>query len=97
MGVKLTRIMNRYAQPGMWAAGICTAAGIVCQHFSPIPWMAAVLFVLGAFLAGLPVLVRAIQGLRFKTVGIECLVSIAVIGAFSLFHVFHPMHCHEFE
>ena len=31
--------------------------------------------------AGSPILFRAVQGLRFKTVGIECLVSIAVIGA----------------
>lgn len=84
MELKLTRFINRYALPCMWIAGICTVAGIVFHHFITLPRLAAPLFCLGALLAGFPILYRAIQGLRFKTVGIECLVSIAVIGAFSI-------------
>lgn len=84
MELKLARFINRYSQPCMWAAGICTAAGIVFHHLIPRPYLASPLFCLGALLAGFPILYRAIQGLRFKTVGIECLVSIAVIGAFSI-------------
>ncbi len=82
MELKLTQWINRYSLPCMWAAGICTVAGIVFHHILPLPRFAAVLFLFGALLAGFPVLYRAIQGLRFKTIGIECLVSIAVIGAF---------------
>lgn len=82
MELKLTRLINRYSQPCMWIAGICTAAGIVFHHVIPLPLLAAPLFCMGAMLAGFPILYRAVQGLRFKTIGIECLVSIAVVGAF---------------
>ena len=78
MELKLARFINRYSQPCMWEAGICTAAGIVFHHLIPRPYLASPLFCLGALLAGFPILYRAIQGLRFKTVGIECLVSTTV-------------------
>lgn len=42
---------------------------------------AMIFYLVGTILCGLPILYRGIQGLRFKTVGIEVLVSIAVIGA----------------
>ncbi|RHO33612.1 heavy metal translocating P-type ATPase [Roseburia sp. AM16-25] len=43
--------------------------------------LANVLFLIAFALSGLPILFRAIQALRFKTVSIELLVSIAAIGA----------------
>lgn len=84
MGMKLTKLINRWSLPCMWAAGGCTAAGIAFHYLLPLPQLAVPLFCFGAFLAGFPILYRAIQGLRFKAVGIECLVSIAVIGAFAI-------------
>lgn len=82
MDIKISQMINRGSQPCMLAAGVCTAAGIAVGRLFSLTQLAAALFCIGALLAGFPILYRAVQGLRFKTVGIECLVSIAVIGAF---------------
>lgn len=43
-----------------------------------------VAFVLASIIAAIPVMLRAISALRYKTISIELLVSIAVIGAFMI-------------
>ncbi len=39
-------------------------------------------FILASIISAVPILLRAISALRFKTISIELLVSIAVVGAF---------------
>lgn len=78
---KLQRKIQKYSVPAMWAAGVLTLLGLV---FSKLPgWEtpARALYILATVLAGVPILFRAVQSLRFRVVGIEVLVSIAVLGA----------------
>lgn len=82
MNRTINRFFARWGVTGMWLAGLCTLAALILGSFSA--GAAAVFFALGAVLAGLPVLWQAVQGLRYRTVGIELLVSIAVIGAFCI-------------
>lgn len=65
----------------MWVAGMLSLLGIVVSKLPVGTWFANMVFIFAMVLAGVPVLVRAVQGLRYKSIGIECLVSIAVIGA----------------
>lgn len=65
----------------LWAAGILNLLAIVFSHMESFEMLANVLFLIAFALSGLPILFRAIQALRFKTVSIELLVSIAAIGA----------------
>lgn len=65
----------------LWAAGILNLLAIVFSHMESFEMLANVLFLIAFVLSGLPILFRAIQALRFKTVSIELLVSIAAIGA----------------
>lgn len=81
MELKINLFLRKYEKIWMWIAGALTLAGILCKKAALLNPLADWLFVVGAILTGLPILFRAIQGLRFKTVGIEVLVSIAVIGA----------------
>ncbi len=78
---KLQRKIQKYSVPAMWAAGVLTILGLV---FSRLPgWgaPATAVYLLATVLAGVPILFRAVQSLRFRVVGIEVLVSIAVLGA----------------
>lgn len=79
--MKLNLYIRKYSDPCMWAAGILSLLGLLFQRL-PVPgWTADLMFICAMILAGVPILIRAVQGLRYKSVGIECLVSIAVIGA----------------
>ncbi|MCT3561168.1 cation-transporting P-type ATPase, partial [Lentilactobacillus buchneri] len=42
----------------------------------------AVSFIAASIISAVPIVLRAVSALRFKTISIELLVSIAVIGAF---------------
>lgn len=64
----------------MWLSGGLTAVALVLSRLEK-GTAAAVLFLIATVLTGTPILIRGIQGLRYRTVGIECLVSIAVLGA----------------
>ena len=81
MMMKINLWLRKYAVPGMWGAGGCIVAALLCAHLLGQSTAANVFFIVGFVLAGIPILFRAIQGLRFKTVSIELLVSIAAIGA----------------
>mgnify|MGYP004451410483 FL=1 len=82
MNVKLTKFINKYSVPCMGIAGVFTLLGIYLHHFSRYPQYAFYPFVVGTVLAGFPIVYRAYTGLKYKSVGIEVLVSIAVLGAF---------------
>ncbi len=79
--MNINLFIRKYSNPCMWAAGILSLLGIVQSKLPVHIWFANVVFILAMILAGVPVLVRAVQGLKYKSIGIECLVSIAVIGA----------------
>ena len=65
----------------MWAAGVLTAGAMVLSRIAGAQAFASAGYLAAMALAGMPVLVRAVQSLRYRTVGIECLVTIAVVGA----------------
>ena len=78
---KLNLWLKRHFLQFLWAAGILNLLAIVFSHMESFEMLANVLFLIAFALSGLPILFRAIQALRFKTVSIELLVSIAAIGA----------------
>lgn len=78
---KLQRKIQKYSVPAMWAAGVLTLLGLVFSKLSGWETPARALYILATVLAGAPILFRAVQSLRFRVVGIEVLVSIAVLGA----------------
>lgn len=73
--------IKRFLIPLLWSAGILIALAIAFSHIFGIKIVADVCFIAAFVLSGMPILLRAIQALRFKTVSIELLVSIAAIGA----------------
>ena len=77
----LLRFVQKYSLPAMWASGVLTGIALVLSRVPGCyPWSSA-LYLLATVLTGLPIALRALQSLKFKVVGIECLVSIAVLGA----------------
>lgn len=78
---KLNLWLKRYFLQLLWGAGILNILAIVLSHMGNFEMLANALFLIAFALSGLPILFRAIQALRFKTVSIELLVSIAAIGA----------------
>ena len=78
---KLLRLTKQYVTQLTFAAGALTVVGYAAERL--IDWRALVItaYLVATVLTGLPVLFKALTGLRMKTVGIELLLSIAVIGA----------------
>ena len=81
MAQKLNQFFRRFSTPAMWVAGGLTLFAMIFARISPYNFLSNSLYIAAFILTGSPILFRAAQGLRFKVVGIECLVSIAVIGA----------------
>ena len=81
MTPKLNRFFRKYTNPAMWISGVLTLTAILLSHAGQNMVRSNALYLTAFVLTGLPILFRAVQGLRFKVVGIEALVSIAVIGA----------------
>lgn len=79
--LKLNAWIKRFSIPLLWGAGMLIALAIAFSRIFGIKIVADVCFVAAFVLSGVPILLRAIQALRFKTVSIELLVSIAAIGA----------------
>lgn len=79
--LKLNAWIKRFSIPLLWGAGILIALAVAFSHIFGIKIVADVCFIAAFVLSGMPILLRAIQALRFKTVSIELLVSIAAIGA----------------
>lgn len=78
---KLLGLTKRYAVPLTFAAGALTVIGYTAERLTG--WKALIIaaYLVATVLAGLPILFKALTGFRMKTVGIELLLSIAVIGA----------------
>lgn len=79
--LKLNAWIKRFSIPLLWGAGILIALAIAFSRIFGIKIVADVCFIAAFVLSGVPILLRAIQALRFKTVSIELLVSIAAMGA----------------
>ncbi len=79
--MKLQKWIQKISIPAMWAAGALMVLGMICARLPGGTGFSAAAYLLATVLAGGPILFRAVQSLRFRVVGIEVLVSIAVIGA----------------
>ena len=79
--LKLNAWIKRFSIPLLWGAGILIALATAFSHIFSFKIVADVCFIAAFVLSGVPILLRAVQALRFKTVSIELLVSIAAIGA----------------
>ena len=73
--------LKRFFLPLLWGSGILNAFAIVFSHMEGLEIVGKICFLIAFVLSGVPILFRAVQALRFKTVSIELLVSIASIGA----------------
>ncbi|MDO4465679.1 MAG: cation-translocating P-type ATPase [Bacillota bacterium] len=71
--LRFNLFIRKYTEPFMWISGIC----IILAMFLKV----SILYVISFILVGIPIVFKAIQALRFNTIGIELLVSIAAIGA----------------
>lgn len=78
---KLNRWMKRLSLPFLWGAGILIVLAMIFSRIANLEVLRKVCYIIAFILSGVPILVRAVQALRFKTVSIELLVSIASIGA----------------
>ena len=78
--LKLNAWIKRFSIPILCGAGILIALATAFSHIFSVKIVADVCFIAAFVLSGVPILLRAIQALRFKTVSIELLVSIAAIG-----------------
>lgn len=78
---KLNMWMKRLSLPFLWSAGILIVLAMSLPRISGIKVLGTVCYLAAFVLSGVPIFIRAVQALRFKTVSIELLVSIASIGA----------------
>ncbi len=78
---KLNQFFKKYTTPFTFAAGALTVSGYLAERLTDMRTATIICYLAATVLAGLPILFRAITGLRMKAVGIEVLVSIAVFGA----------------
>ena len=79
--IRLNGWLRRLSLPLLWGAGVLIALAMVLSR-TALPEGAAAGCYLAAFvLSGVPVLLRAVQALRLRTVSIELLVTIAAVGA----------------
>ena len=79
--MKLNAYIKRLLRPLLWAAGGLIVLAAALSHIWGLQGAADICYIAVFALSGAPVLLRAVQALRFKTVSIELLVSIAAIGA----------------
>jgi Zn2+/Cd2+-exporting ATPase len=62
-------------------SGVMIVISIVFNKLGIIPGISDVLMIAAAFVAGYPIALNAIRALRYKILGIDALVTLAVIGA----------------
>lgn len=62
-------------------SGIAIVISLIIQKLLSLYIAADILMIFAAFLAGLPIALNAINALRYKILGIDALVTLAVIGA----------------
>ena len=62
-------------------SGILAGLALVLGRFTPQDTLGDILMVLAAFVAGHEIALNALRGLRYRILGIDALVTIAVVGA----------------
>lgn len=73
--------IRRHSLQLLWGAGILIVFAVLCSRIFGLAILGNICYLVAFVLSGVPILLRAIQALRYKTVSIELLVSIASIGA----------------
>lgn len=73
--------IRRHSLQLLWGAGILIIFAVLCSRIFGLTMLGNICYLAAFVLSGVPILLRAIQALRYKTVSIELLVSIASIGA----------------
>ncbi|MDO5000917.1 MAG: cation-translocating P-type ATPase [Eubacteriales bacterium] len=73
--------MKRFSLPLLWTAGLLIACAAVMERTAAPAAAVSALYLAAFALSGATVMLRAVQALRFRTVSIELLVSIAAVGA----------------
>lgn len=67
--------------PLLGSAGVLIVLAVVFSRTAGLETLSSACYIAAFGLSGVPILFRAIQALRFKTVSIELLVSVAAVGA----------------
>lgn len=78
---KLNMWLRRFSIQLLWGAGILIVIAMILSHIAGFTIVGNICYLAAFALSGVSILLRAIQALKFKTVSIELLVSIASIGA----------------
>ncbi|MGF2385412.1 heavy metal translocating P-type ATPase [Lentilactobacillus otakiensis] len=79
--MKFQRYINQHTNQITLATAILIGVGLLGKVINS-DLIYTVSFIVASIISGTPIILRAISALRFKTISIELLVSIAVIGAF---------------
>lgn len=79
--MNLNKFLKRLTVPLLWGAGVLIASAFVFSRVVGLPIAANICYLAAFGLSGIPILWRAAQALRYRSVSIELLVSIAAIGA----------------
>lgn len=75
---KLSKVLT------VWISGILAAAGLILNKWIGYAPVTIILMLAATVIAGAPILRKAAGALRYKIVGIDALVSVAVLGAVAI-------------
>lgn len=81
MSLKFNKLIKKLSMPFMWISGCLIFIAIILSNILENKTFINLIYLTAFVLSGIPILVRAIQALKLKTISIELLVSIASIGA----------------
>lgn len=79
--MKFEQVVQKNINPITWTSAALIAVGFLGEALGS-QMLYTVAFVLASIIAAVPIIIRAVEALKVRVIGIELLVSIAVIGAF---------------
>lgn len=79
--MKFEQAVQKNINPITWTSAALIAVGFLGEALGS-QMLYTVAFVLASIIAAVPIIIRAVEALKVRVIGIELLVSIAVIGAF---------------
>ncbi|MCV3741582.1 heavy metal translocating P-type ATPase [Lentilactobacillus hilgardii] len=79
--MKFQRFINQHINQITLITAALIGIGLL-GNITKIGWLYTWSFILASIISAVPIVLRAFSALRFKTISIELLVSIAVVGAF---------------
>lgn len=79
--MRINRFLRKYANQMTLGATVFTALAFIMDKLNIYPALVVGFYLIGTVLAGSSIFYRAFTGLKYKVIGIELLVSVAVIGA----------------